>query len=125
MWDLDTYVEHPNVMEGEFAVVATEDVELALDYVGCVSASRAWFVLARLNLLPVICVNIENMDVVHPVHPVIPSEVVYFGVHEASSGAYSGAGFGACDDWLHPCEGRCVKVKYVVQLSVLVWLASE
>lgn len=78
LWHLDTDVKHPDVIEGQLAVVATKDVELALDNVGCVATARSWAIVTSLHLLPHVLVNVEHVHIVHPVGPIVPAKVINF-----------------------------------------------
>ena len=81
---LHTDIQHPNVIEGELAVVASEDVQLALDDISSVSTARPRSVITRLYLLPMILFDIKHMHIVHPVSAIITSEIVYLRVNEAA-----------------------------------------
>ena len=81
--NLNSNGEHPNIIETEFTVVASKNVELAFHDIGCVSASWAWLELTCGHLLPVITFDIENMYVIHPMDAIIASKVYYLGVNKA------------------------------------------
>ena len=125
LWHLHSDGEHPYVVEAQFAIVSSENVELSLDDVGGVSAARSWLELAGHHLLPVVAVDVEHMDVVHPVHPVVAAEVDDFGVDEAPSRGDSGAWFVATHLRLHPRERFRVQVEDVIQLPQLVGLSAK
>ena len=78
LWHLDTYREHPDIVERELTIISSEDVELALHYVGSVPAARAWFVSVSLHLAPAVAINVKNVHIVHPLHTIIATEIVYF-----------------------------------------------
>jgi hypothetical protein len=86
-------------VEGELAVIATEDVQLSLHYVGSVSAAGPRLVITSLYLFPIVIFDVENMYIIHPMHTVIPSKVIDLGIDEAASCAYSNA-------WLTPRNFR-------------------
>lgn len=73
---LHSNVEHPDIIEGQLAIVATEDVELSFYYIGSVAAARSWPILTCLHLLPVTLINIEYVHVIHPMCAIIASKVV-------------------------------------------------
>ena len=77
---LYAYIQHPNVIEGEFAVVASEYIQLPFDDISGVPAARPRPKVTRLYLLPVILLDIEDMHIIHPVCPIVPSKVVNLGV---------------------------------------------
>lgn len=74
-WYLNTDREHPDVVEAQFAVVSSEDVELTLDNVSSMSAPWSRLELRGNHLLPVVGVNVKDMDIIHPVHAIIASEI--------------------------------------------------
>ena len=76
--DLDTYREHPDIVERELAIISSEDIELTLYYVSSVPAARARLVSVSLDLAPTVAINVKNMHIVHPLHTVIAPEIVYF-----------------------------------------------
>lgn len=123
--DLHTNVEHPDVIEGELAIVAAKDVELALHDVGCVTTARPGSEVAGLYLLPMALLDVVYVHVVHPVCAIVPAEVVDFRVYEAACRGNSGARLSPGDLWLNPCESRGVEVKDIVQLAILVGLTPE
>ena len=73
---LDSDVEHPDVVEGQLAVIAAKNVQLTFHYVGSVPTAWPRPEITRLHLLPMILLNVENMHIVHPVCAVVPPEVV-------------------------------------------------
>ena len=105
---LNADVKHPDVVEGQLAIVATEYVKLPLDNVRCVPASRSRPVVTRLNFLPMILFDVKDMDVVHPMRAIVAAEVVNFRVHEAARRGNSRGRLLAGDDWLHPGQRACV-----------------
>ena len=77
-WYLHPYREHPDIIKRKLAIVASENVELALHDVCSVAASWARLVPIGLHLTPSVAVDIEDMDIVHPLNAIVPSEVVNF-----------------------------------------------
>ena len=82
--DLYTDVQHPDVIERELAVVASEDIQLALDDISSVSTARPRSVITRLYLFPMILFDIKHMNIVHPVSAIVTSEIVYLRVNQAA-----------------------------------------
>ena len=122
---LDADGQHPDVVKGQLAVVAAEDVQLSLDDVGCVSAAGPWFELGRGDLLPVVGVYVKHVHIVHPMDTVVAAEVDYFRVYQTPCGGDSSRRLITGDDRLHPCKGLRVQIEDVVQLSQLVGLSAE
>ena len=52
--NLHSNVEHPDVVETKFAIVASEHIKLALDNICSMSASWSWPVVTCLYLFPMI-----------------------------------------------------------------------
>ena len=75
--DLHTDVQHPDVIERELAVVASEDIQLALDDISSVSTARPRSVITRLYLFPMILFDIQHRNIAHPVSAIVTSEIVY------------------------------------------------
>ena len=117
--------QHPDLVEGELTVVAAENVQLALDNVGRVPAAGARFELGCGHLFPVIGLDVENMDVVPPMHAVVTSEVDNLAVDEAAGGRDAGTGLVTAHQRLYPRQRLRIQVEDVVQLSKLVRLASK
>ena len=92
---LDTDEEHPDVVEGELAVVASKHVQLSLYNVGCVPTAGSGSVVTRCDLFPMILLDVEDVHIVHPVGPVVPTEVIDLGVDQAASGRHPCAGLRA------------------------------
>mmetsp|Transcript_12989 Transcript_12989/g.20133 ORF Transcript_12989/g.20133 Transcript_12989/m.20133 type:complete len:266 (+) Transcript_12989:737-1534(+) len=65
------------------------------------------------------------MDVVHPMHAVVSSEVDDFRVDQAACRRNSSARLVAAHCWLHPSQSLGVEVEDVVKLSKLVGLSAE
>ena len=78
--DLNSDVQHPDVIEGEFTVVASEYIQLALDDISGVPAARPRSKVTRLYLLPIVLLNVKDVHIIHPVRPIISTEVVNLGV---------------------------------------------
>jgi|TARA_B110000305_G_C19344700_1_gene591022 hypothetical protein len=57
------------------------------------SATRSWLELAGDDFFPVVAFDVKNVDIVHPVHAVIATEVDDFGIDEAASGGDTNAWF--------------------------------
>lgn len=68
-------------METKFTVVPTKNIQLTFNYVSCVSASWSRPIVTCLNFFPVICINIKNMYIIHPVNSIVTTEVVNFRVN--------------------------------------------
>ena len=117
--------QHPNVVERQFAVVASEDVQLTLDNVGSVPAPRARFELGSRDLLPVVGLDVEYVDIVHPVHAVISTEVDDFTVNQAAGGGDASARLITADDRFDPGQCLGIQIKDVVQLPQLVRLSPK
>ena len=125
LWHLDTDREHPNVVETEFTVVSPEDVELSLDDVCGVPAPRSRLELASSDFLPVVCLDVKHMDIIHPMHSIIPSEVDDFRVYKAACGRDSSARTFSSHFWTAPGKRLGIKVEDIVELSELIRLSSE
>ena len=125
LWDLNADVQHPNVIEGEFAVVPTEHIELALDDIGGVSAARPRPKVARLHFLPIVLLNVKDVHIIHPVCSIVPSEVVNLRVDEAAGRRDSGARLLTRDNRFDPRQCGRIKVEDVIELAVLIWLAAK
>lgn len=69
--------------------------------------------------------NVENVYVVHPVDAIVTTKVVNFTVYKAARSAHAGAWFHPCDQWLDPGQGGSIEVEYIVQLAVLIRLATK
>jgi hypothetical protein len=89
-------------VEGKLAVITAEDVQLPLYYVGSVTAARPWLVVTGLYLFPVVLFDVENMNIIHPMHAIIPSKVVDLGIDEAASSAHSNTWLSSCHFGLNP-----------------------
>lgn len=76
-------VKHPDVIERQLAIIAPENVQLALDDVGCVAATGPGAEVTRLDLLPVVLLDVKHVHVVHPVGAIVPPKVVNLRVHQA------------------------------------------
>lgn len=50
--DLNSNIQHPNVIETQFAVITSEDVQLTFNNVRSMSASWPWSVITSLDFLP-------------------------------------------------------------------------
>ena len=111
---MHTNREDPNIIETKFAIVASKDVELALNDVCCVATSRAWFVPTSLNFIPAILLHIEYMNIIHPLNSIVATEIVNFGVYETTCGGYSGAWFLPLYYSFNPCKSRGIEVKNVI-----------
>jgi len=125
LWHLNSDREHPDIVEGQFAVISSEDVELTFHDVCGVSASRSWFELTCRHFLPVVAFNIEDVDVVHPVNSVVSTEVDDLGVNQASCRRNTGTRLITAYSRFHPCQRFRVEVENVIKLSQLVWLSTE
>ena len=79
--DLHANVQHPDVVEAQLAVVTSEDIQLALHYVSRVPTSGTRPVIASLYFFPVVRINVENMDIVHPVGAIVAPKVINLRVH--------------------------------------------
>ena len=82
--NLNANIQHPYIIEGEFAVIASEYIQLPLDDISGVSAARSRPKVTRLHLLPIILLNVKYVHIIHPVCSIIPTEVVNLGVDEAA-----------------------------------------
>lgn len=122
---LDTYREHPDVVEAQFAVIAAEDVELTLHDVGCVPASGPRLKLARDYLLPVIVLNVKDVHVVHPVHAVVTTEIYDLGVNQASRRRHPSTWLITGHLRLYPSQSLRIQVENVVELAQLVGLTAQ
>ena len=118
-------VKHPDVIKGELAIVPPKHVQLALDYVRGVAAAGPRAEVARLDLLPVILLDVEHVHVVHPVGAIVPPKVVNLRIHQAPGRGNSGGRLLARDGRLDPGEGARVQVKNVIKLAILVRLAAK
>lgn len=112
-------------METQFAVISTEYVELALNYVCCVATTRTRFVVTRLNLFPMICLNIKHMNIVHPMHTIITSKVIDFRINKAACSRYTCVRLLTCDLRGYPGKCLCIQVEDIIQLPILVWFSTE
>ena len=95
-------IEHPYVVEAELTIVAAKNIQLSLDYVGCVSAARTRSVVTCLHFLPVVLLNVKDVDIIHPMGTVVASKVVDFRVDEAAGCGDSCARLGPCHCWFNP-----------------------
>ena len=118
-------IKHPNVVEGQLAIVASEHVKLALYNIGCVTAARSRSVVTRLNFFPMILLDVKNMNVVHPMCAIVATKVVYFRVYEAARCRNSRGRFLPRDGRLDPGKRARVQIEDVIELSVLVWLSTK
>lgn len=89
------------------------------------SATRSWLEFRSDNLLPVVALNVKDMNVVHPMDPIVSSKVDDLGVYQAACCGNTSAWLISAHNWLHPCESFCVKIKDIVQLSQLVRLSTK
>ena len=78
LWDLNTNVEHPNVMEAQFTVISSKHVELSLDDVCGMSTPWPWSIVTCLHFFPMIRFDVEHMNIVHPMSSVVAAEIIYF-----------------------------------------------
>ena len=77
LWHLHTNVEHPDVVERQFAVVAAKHIQLALHNISGVAASRSGAIVTGLHLFPHVLVNIEYVHIIHPMGTIVPTKVIY------------------------------------------------
>ena len=125
LWYLYTNIQHPDVVEGEFTVIAAKDIQLSLYNIGCMSTMWPWSVVTCLYFFPNVLFNVKNMNIVHPVSAIIAAEVVYFRVYKAPCRRNSRTWLLASDLRLDPCQRACVQIENVIELSVLVWLSPK
>ena len=78
LWNLHTDVKSPYIMKRKFTIISSENVQLPLYYISGVSTSWPRSVVSRLHLLPIIGLDVEHVHIVHPVHAIVPAEVIYF-----------------------------------------------
>jgi len=78
-----------------------------------------------LNFAPPVAIDVENVNIIHPLDTIISTKIVNLRVDQAPSGGHSCARIFTSNDRLYPGEGRCVEIEYVVQLPKLIWLSSE
>ena len=123
--NLNANIQHPYIIEGEFAVISSEYIQLPLDDISGVSAARSRPKVTRLHLLPIILLNVKYVHIIHPVCSIIPTEVVNLGVDEAACCRDSGARLLTSDHRFDPCKRCCIKVEDVVELSVLIWFTAK
>ena len=72
-----------------------------------------------------ILLNVEDMDIVHPMRAVVAAKVVDLRVHEAACRGNTRGGLLARDGRLDPGQRTRVQIKDIIQLSVLIWLSAE
>ena len=118
-------IKHPNVVEGQLAIVASEHIKLALYNIGCVTAARSRSVVTRLNFFPMILLDVKNMNVVHPMRAIVATKVVYFRVYKAARCRNSRGRLLPRDGRLDPGQRTRVQIENVIELSVLIWLPAE
>ena len=104
LWHLHTNWELPNIIEGELAIIAPKDIELPFYYVCCMAASRTRLVPIGLDFVPSVTVDVEDVNIIHPLNAVIASKVVDLRVDQASCCRYSRAWVIASHYWLDPSE---------------------
>lgn len=73
---LNSNVKHPDVVEAQFAVISSENIKLAFHNIRCMTTSGSGTVIARLNLFPMIRINVKDMYIVHPMNTIVATEVV-------------------------------------------------
>jgi hypothetical protein len=122
---LNSNREHPYIVETQLAVIASKNIELAFYNISGVSAPRPWLKLTCCYFLPVVAFDIEDMDVIHPVHAVISAKVYYLWVNKASSCRNTRAWVVSANLRLDPGKGFGVQIKDVVQLAQLIRLATK
>ncbi len=77
LWHLNSNVEHPDIIERQFAVVAAEHIQLALHNISGVATSRSGAIVTGLHLFPHVLVDIEHMHIIHPMSAIVPTKVIY------------------------------------------------
>ena len=76
--DLNTDGEYPDIVKTKFTVVSSKDIELSFDNICCMATSRTRFITTSLNFIPSILFYVENMDIIHPLNSIVPTEIVNF-----------------------------------------------
>ena len=73
---LNSNVKHPDVVEAQFTVISSENIKLAFHNIRCMTTSGSGTVITRLNLFPMIRINVKDMYIVHPMNTIVATEVV-------------------------------------------------
>ena len=87
--------------------------------------SRSWLELTSSDFLPVVCLNVKHMNIVHPMHSIIPTEIDDFRVYKTACGRNSSARTFSSHFWAAPGKRLGIKVEDIVELSELIRLSSE
>ena len=88
-------------------------------------AARSGFELGSGNLLPIVGLNVKDVDIVHPMDAIVTSKVDDFRVYEATGSRDSNRWLITIYDRFDPGKGLSIEVEYVVELPQLVRLATE
>ena len=125
LWHLNSDREHPYVVERQLTVISSENVELSLDNVSSMSATRSWLEFRGSDLLPIVAFDVKYMNIIHPVNAIVPSKVDDFGVDQAACSGDTSRWLISTHGWFHPGQSFSVQVKDIVKLTQLVRLSSE
>ncbi len=117
--------EHLDIVKTILTIIATKDVQVSFDNIRGVAASWAGLDPVSGDLLPLVLTDFEDMHVVHPLHTIVPSEIIYLLSYKAPCGGYPRAWDVSAHLGFHPSQICSVEVEDVVQLSKLVGLSSE
>lgn len=124
-WDLDSNWKHPYIIETEFTIISSKNVQLSFHNIGSVSASWSWFKFTACNFFPVVIFNIKDVHIVHPMNSIISSEIDNFWINKASCSWNSSTWLFSANKRLDPCKGFSIEVKYVIKLSQLIGLSAK
>ena len=124
-WHLHSYRQHPDVVETQFTIITSENIELSFHDIGSVSATWSWLEFASDNFLPVIAFNIEDMHIIHPMNSVITTEINDLGIDQAPSCRNTGAWLITTHDGLHPRQSFSIQVKDIIELPELIRLSPK
>ena len=89
------------------------------------STSRSWFEFTSYNLLPVVTVDVENVNVVHPVNSIVSAKVDNFRVNQTTCCGNASTWNISTNLRLYPGKGLSIQVKDIVKLTQLIWLTSK
>lgn len=70
--------ENPNIVEAQFAIITSKDVQLTLNYIRCMTTPWSRLVAVSLYFSPSISFNVKGMNIVHPLHAIIATKIVDF-----------------------------------------------
>lgn len=98
---------------------------MTFDDISSVSASWLRLLLISYYFLPIIVLNIEHVDIVHPLYSVVPSKVNDLRVDQAACRRNLCTWLFSIDLGLDPSKSLCIEIENVVKLSELIRFSTK